>query len=74
MSWIAVVVFLLLGIAVFALAAGGAEPPTHIRTFSGSSPEEQAFGRRATRLQAFGYASVALAVLIGLIGAFESLI
>jgi hypothetical protein len=74
MSWIAVVVFLLLGIAVFALAVGGAEPPARIRTFSGLSPEEQAFDRRATRLQVFGYASVALALLIGLIGAFESLI
>ena len=71
MTWLATFVFILLGFAVFALAAGGAEPPVYMRTFSRSSPEEQAFDRRATRLQVLGYASVALAVLIGLLGAYE---
>jgi hypothetical protein len=73
MTWVGTIVLLLLGLAVLALAFGGAEPPIDIRTFSRASPEEQAFDRRAARLQALGYASVALAVLVGLIGAFEFL-
>ncbi len=71
MTWLAAFVFVLLGFAVFALAIGGAEPPDRIRTFSRSSPADQAFERRAARLQMIGYAKVALAVLIGLIGAFK---
>ena len=71
MTWLAVLIFVLFGFAVFVLAIGGAEPPDRIRTFSQSSREEQAFDHRATRLQMIGYASVALAVLIGLIGAFK---
>ncbi len=71
MTWLAASVFALFGFAVFALALGGVEPPDRIRTFSQSSPEEQSFDRRATRLQMIGYASVTLAVLIGLIGAFK---
>jgi hypothetical protein len=71
MTWLAAFVFVLLGFAVFALAIGGVEPPDRIRTFGQSSREEQAFNRRAARLQMIGYASVALAVLIGLIGAFK---
>ena len=71
MTWLATFVFLLLGFAVLALAIGGAEPPAAIRTFSQASPEEQAFQRRAARLQMIGYGTVALAVLIGLVGAFE---
>ena len=71
MTWLAAFVFVLLGFAVFALAIGGAEPPDRIRTFSQTSPAEQAFERRAARLQMIGYAAVALAVLIGLIGAFK---
>ena len=66
MTWLAVLIFVLFGFAVFALAIGGVEPPVRIRTFNQSSPEERAFERRATRLQMIGYASVALAV-IGLI-------
>lgn len=71
MTWLGTFVFMLLGFAVFALAIGGAEPPTDIRTFSRASPEEQEYDRRAARLQVLGYASVALALLIGLIGAYE---
>ena len=73
MAWLAAVVFLLLGFAVLALAIGGAEPPARIRTFSRSSPEEEAFDRRTARLQVIGFASVVIALLIGLVGAFELL-
>jgi hypothetical protein len=54
-----------------ARALGGVKPPGGIRTFSQSSPEEQSFDRRATRLQMIGYASAALAVLLVLLGAFK---
>ena len=74
MTLLAVVVMLLLGFSVFALAAGGAEPPQQIQTFARSSPEEQAFERRARRLQVIGFATVGLAALIGLIGAVELLV
>jgi len=73
MTWLAVLVMILLGISVFALAAGGAEPPYHIQTLGHSSPEEHAFERRALRLQVFGFAMIGLAVLVGLIGALELL-
>jgi hypothetical protein len=69
MTWLAVLVMLLLGISVFALAAGSAEPPHRIRTLGRSSPEERAFDRRARRLQVIGFALVGVAVLVGLIGA-----
>jgi hypothetical protein len=74
MTLLAVVVMLLLGFSVIALAFGSAEPPHDIQTLGRSSPEEQAFERRATRLQAIGFASVALAVLIGLLGALDLIV
>jgi hypothetical protein len=74
MTLLAVVVMLLLGISVIALAIGSAEPPHDIQTFGHSSPEEQAFERRAMRLQVIGFASIALAVLVGLIGALELIV
>jgi hypothetical protein len=68
------VVMILLGISVLTLAFGGAEPPPRIQTFGGSSPEEHAFKRRATRLQTIGFATAGVALLLGLIGAVELLV
>jgi hypothetical protein len=73
MVWLVAVVLLLLGFAVVALGIGGAESPAHIRTFTRSSPAEEAFDRRAARLQVIGFASVVIALVIGLAGALELL-
>jgi hypothetical protein len=74
MTLLAVVVMILLAVSVITLAFGGADPPGRIQTLGRASAEEQAFARRALRLQVIGFASVALAVLIGVIGAFELLV
>jgi hypothetical protein len=74
MTLLAVLVMLLLGFSVLALAFGSAEPPHEIQTLGRSSPEEQAFERRAMRLQVIGFASVGVAVLVGLIGALELIV
>ena len=71
MTWLVASVSVLFGFAVLVLALGGAEPPNRIRTFTQSSHEEQAFERRAVRLQTIGYVSAALAVLLVLLGAFK---
>ena len=68
MTWLAVVVMILLGFSVLALAASGAEPPHRIQTFGHSSPAERTFERRAARLRAIGFASIGLAVLVAAIG------
>jgi|HubBroStandDraft_3_1064219.scaffolds.fasta_scaffold1994542_1 hypothetical protein len=74
MTYLAVAVMILLGVSVIALGFGGADPPHRIQTFARSSPEERAFDRRAQRFQAVGFASVGLALLIGVIGALELLV
>jgi len=74
MTLLAVIVMILLGVSVFTLAFGGAEPPPRIQTFTGSSPEEHAFKRRAQRLQVIGVTTAGLGLLLGLIGAVELLV
>ena len=71
MTWLGVLVLILLGISVFALAAGGAEPPYEIQTLGRASPEEQAFERRAGWLRVLGFTLVGVALLVGLVGALE---
>ncbi len=66
MKWWVLLVGALFAISIVLLAVGGAETPRRIQTLEGSSPEEDAYKRRAARLRMFGFASLAFA-LAGLI-------
>ena len=67
MMWLTILAIILLAVSIIALASSGAEPSHRIVTFSHSSPEEDAFERRAIWLRAIGYTSVGLAAIIALV-------
>ena len=65
MTWDVVLVATLLAISVLSLAISSIDLPYRIQTFGRSSPEEHAFERRSTWLQAVGFTSLAIALLVG---------
>jgi hypothetical protein len=65
MMWLTTLVVMLTGFSIFALAISRAEPPRQIQTSNRSSTEERTFERHSLWLRAIGYASIALAALLG---------